>query len=75
MLGTGGEQRDHGREERLLPRRARAGIDRRGTLSAAGLLASADPAAARALMAAEVGDFFEGTEKHDEEEEDVNVAP
>lgn len=65
----------HGREERLLPGRARVGIDRRGTLAAAGLLASADPAAARALMAAEVGGFFEGTEKHDEEEEDVNVAP
>lgn len=88
LVGTGGvlqgmsgeeledslELAHHGREERLLPRRARAGIDRRGTLSAAGLLASADPAAARALMAAEVGGFFAGAEMEKEEEEDVNVA-
>jgi len=89
LIGTGGVLREmaaeeledslelahHGREERLLPRRARVGIDRRGTLAAAGLLASADPAAARALLAAEVGAYFEGVEEHNEEEEDVNVAP
>jgi uncharacterized protein (TIGR01319 family) len=87
LLGTGGVLREigaaelertlelahHGREERLLPPQARAGIDRRGTITAAGLLASADPAAARALLAAEVGAFFAApTQK--EEEEDVNVA-
>ena len=89
LVGTGGvlqglepaeledslELAHQGREERLLPRRAQVGIDRHGTLAAAGLLASADPAAARALLAAEVGAYFEGAEKHDEEEEDVNVAP
>jgi uncharacterized protein (TIGR01319 family) len=89
LIGTGGVLREmateelqdslelahHGREERLLPRRARVGIDRRGTLAAAGLLASADPAAARALLAAEVGAYFEGVEEYNEEEEDVNVAP
>lgn len=88
LIGTGGvlqgmaaaelrnslELAHRGREERLLPQRARAGIDRRGTLAAAGLLADADPAAGRALLAAEVGAYFEGAE-HKEKENDVNVAP
>ncbi len=43
-----------GREERLLPRAARAAVDERYVLAAAGLLAGEDEHAARALLEAEL---------------------
>ncbi len=72
LLGTGGvllrmtpddlggclELAHRGREERLLPRAAAAGIDRRYVLAAAGLLATEDAPAARRLLEAEIESFI-----------------
>jgi uncharacterized protein (TIGR01319 family) len=88
LIGTGGvlqnmegaeleaslELAGRGREERLLPRRARAGVDRRGILATAGLLDQVDPAAARSLLAAELEAIL-AAGKSEMEEEDVRVAP
>ncbi|MEZ5078022.1 MAG: glutamate mutase L [Solirubrobacterales bacterium] len=63
-----------GREERLLPRCAAFAIDRRGAITAAGLLAGTDLEAARRLLATESRRFSEATSRQNEEVNDVNIA-
>ena len=52
-----------GREARLLPSAPRVGIDRRGCLAAAGLLASEQPQRAVRLLRAESSAYFSSKEK------------
>lgn len=58
-----------GRESRLLPADARVGIDRRGCLAAAGLLAAEEPERAVRLLRSESSAYFSISEK--ERTEDV----
>ena len=52
-----------GREARLLPSVPRVGVDRRGCLAAAGLLASEQPQRAVRLLRSESSAYFSSKEK------------